>query len=180
MFHLVRSGLAYMLPMLSANTVLYSLDADAKCHWDEFVSMTPLCPRQVILAKYLLAYGNAALLTLAGLFTSWISTLGKGSGLWTLYPILFILLWAIMFLPLRYRFTRGQATFFMFLIWGVIAALLLNPGRQAIADFLFGWMDSLPVSLRAVIVVAAVAVLSVGSIKLSVRFYTRRQREWYD
>lgn len=175
-----HSVLAYTMPLLSANTVLYSLDADKKCHWDAFIAMTPLQPKDVVLAKYLLSYGNAALLTVIGFTASWISTLGKGAGFWTLYPILFVMLWGITILPLYYRFTKGQATVLMLLIWGFIIAVLLTPGGWKIAYFLFSWTRQIPEPLLMVIILATEGILSLFSIKLSIRWYTRRQRGWYD
>lgn len=173
-----NSTLAYIVPVLSGSTVvMYSLDADEKCHWDSFASMTPLCPRQIVLAKYLLSYGNVVLMFLLGLLASWISTSGRD--VFFCWPMGFVLLWTDMVLPLRYRFSRGQAMFFLLMIWAGIAALLLNPAGWRIALLLLGRINELSVPVVAV-GIAAVIVLSVISIRLSVRFYTSRQRGWYD
>lgn len=34
-------SLYYIMPVMSATAVLYSLDADERCHWDRFAAVTP-------------------------------------------------------------------------------------------------------------------------------------------
>ena len=174
------STMAYILPLLLGNTVLYSVDADEKCHWDSFTSMTPLRPRQIVLAKYLLAYGLTGLMTLLGLLVSWVSTMGGGNSSWVLRPMAFVLVWVAMFLPLRYRFQRGQAMMFVFLFWVLIVGALLSPKGYWLLHGLLHLPEMVPLPLLAVGGAAAMAALNALSIKLSVRFYTSRQRGWYD
>lgn len=168
-----------LIPLLSANLVVLTIDADECWRWDRFAAMSPLRPWQIVLAKYVLAYSVLALIVATGLLAGWVSTLGKGGQpMW--WDASLVLLELTTWLPLRYRFERGKSAIFLILIWGGIAALLLNPWGLAIADILSGWMDTIPRPLLRLGAGAFLLVLNIGSIPLSIRFYTRRQRGWYD
>lgn len=168
-------SVSLMIPLLSANMVMTTIDADERWCWDRFAGMMPLRPWQIVLAKYLLAYGVLALIAVVELLAGWISTLGKG-GLPVWRTAAVILLELGPWLPLRYRFGRGKSVFFLILIWGSFAVLLLNPWGLEIADFLFGWMESAPGTALALGGAALLAGMSAVSYCLAVRFYTRGQR----
>lgn len=67
-----------LIPLLSANLVVLTIDADERWRWDRFAAMSPLRPWQIVLAKYVLAYSVLALIVATGLLAGWVSTLGKG------------------------------------------------------------------------------------------------------
>lgn len=172
-------SLSTIIPLLTANQVMYTIDGDERWRWDRFAAISPLRPWQIVLAKYLLAYGLLAWIIGAEWLAGWASSLGKGGTLeW--WGAVVVLLELATWLPLRYRFDRGKAVAGLILIWGVFAALLLNPWGLMIADVLFGWMDGIPRSVLALGAAAVLVGLSAGSVFLAIRFYTRRQRGWYD
>lgn len=171
--------LSLSIPLLSANLVVTTIDADERWRWDRFAAMTPLRPWRIVLAKYIFAYSVLALIVVVGLLSGWVSTLGKG-GLSLWFEAAAVLLELATWLPLRYRFERGKSNIFPLLLWGAFAALLLNPWGLEIAEFLFGWMEGVP---RLALILGGglcLAGLHIGSIFLSIRFYTRRRRGWYD
>lgn len=163
------------IPLLSANMVMMTIDSDERWRWDRFAGMLPLWPWQIVLAKYLLAYGVLALIAGTGLLAGWVSTLGKG-GMPMGRTAVVLLLEFGLWLPLRYRFGRGKSLAILMLLLGSFAVLLLNPWGLEIADFLLGWMESVPEAALALGGAALLAGMSAVSYCLAVRFYTRGQR----
>ena len=68
------------------------------------------------------------------------------------------------------------------IIWGLAAAAILGAAhwRYHLIEAVFGWMDAVPVPALAAGCIIVLGVLNIFSVILSVRFYTRRQRGWYD
>lgn len=161
-----------MMPVLAANIVLAAISSDEVCHWDRFAAMTPLRPWQLVLEKYLLAYGLTA--ALAG---------AKGrDGLDSWMVTVLALLSTVTALPLTYRFGRQKGSTVLLIVWGAAAALILGTAyfRYAWIEWAFGWLEEVPVPLLAAGGGCALLALNAGSVCLSIRFYARRQRGWYD
>ena len=170
-----------IMPAMGANAVLGAVSNDQACRWDRFVAMTPLRPWQLVLEKYLLAYGLMALLAVLGALAGWASIMGRGGlSVWTV--VVAALLFNAMGLPLVYRFGRQMGSTILLSVWGIAAAVILGTAywRRELLGKVFGWMGEVPPPVLAAEIAAAVLVINIGSVLLSVRFYTRRQRGAYD
>lgn len=170
-----------VLPIMAANVVLTAVSSDQVCHWDRFAAMTPLRPWQLVLEKYLLAYGLTALLAALGALAGWISTMGRGGlDMWT--AVVMVLLFTAMALPLTYRFGRHKGGTILLAFWGLSAAVILGTAhfRYEWIELAFGWMEGVPVPRLVLGGGCALLALNAGSVLLSVRCYTRRQRGAYD
>lgn len=170
-----RSHLYSIVPILMTNVVITAIDADKRCRWDMFAGMLPLHPRQIVLAKYLLAYGIVAVMIILGALAGWVSTLGKGgTSMWQAAAVMLTLhaLWT----PLRYRFDRAKGTLILGAVLGGFAALMLNPWGLEIADFLFDWIDTASKTALALGGAAVLIGANLISFWFSVGAYTRRQR----
>lgn len=168
------AGFLYgMLPMFSLTISLNSVSAD-EGRWDRFAAVTPLRPWQIVPAKYLFAYGCLAVMTALAALAG-----GGGVKLWTVAAITPLVL--AMALPLLYRFGRQRGSIVLLLFWGLAAAAILGSAhfRYDLIESAFGWLEDVPAPLLAVGGGCALLALNAGSILLSVRFYTRRQRGWY-
>ncbi len=104
---------------------------------------------------------------------------GGGVKLWTVAAITPLVL--AMALPLLYRFGRQRGSIVLLLFWGLAAAAILGSAhfRYDLIESAFGWLEDVPAPLLAGGGGCALLALNAGSILLSVRFYTRRQRGWY-
>lgn len=168
------AGFLYsMLPVFSLTISLNSVSAD-EGRWDRFAAVTPLRPWQIVLTKYLFAYGCLAAMTALAALAG-----GGGVKLWTVAAITPLVL--AMALPLLYRLGRRRGSPVLLLFWGLAAAAILGTAhfRYDFIESAFGWIEAVPVPLLAAGAGAALLALNVGSILLSIRFYTRRQRGWY-
>lgn len=170
-----------IMPAMGANVVLGAIHYDQACRWDRFIAMTHLRPWQLVLEKYLLVYGLIALLAVLSVLAGWVSARGR-SGLSVWAVIVATLLFDAMGLPLVYRFGQPKGSTIVLSIWGAAAAVILGTAhwRRDLLGRAFGWMGEIPASALAAGTAAAVLLINVGSILLSVRFYARRQRGMYD
>lgn len=163
-----------MLPVFSLTFALNNVSADESCRWDRFAAMSPLRPRQIVLAKYVFALGVLAITTALAALA------GGSSALWTAAALTLPAL--AISLPLTYRLgkRKGSAVFLFF--WGLVAAAILGTAyfRYDLIESSFGWIEDVPVPLLAAGGGAALLALSAGSVLLSICFYTRRLRGWYD
>lgn len=76
------AGFLYsMLPVFSLTISLNSVSAD-EGRWDRFAAVTPLRPWQIVLTKYLFAYGCLAVMTALAALAG-----GAGVKLWTVAAI---------------------------------------------------------------------------------------------
>lgn len=171
-----RSWMYSIMPVMAANIVVSAVNSDQACRWDLFAAMTPLRPWQMVLEKYLLFYGLMTLLAVLSALACWAGTLN----MWTV--VVAALLFNAMGLPLVYRFGRHTGSTILLGAWGVVAAVILGAAywRRELLDKVFGWMGEIPASVLAAGTAAVVAVINIGSILLSVRFYARRQQGMYD
>ena len=170
-----------IMPAMASSVVLNSIAADEGCRWDRFIAMTPLRPWQLVLEKYLLFYGLTALLAALSFLAGWVTTMGRG-GLNVWATVIAVLLFNAMGLPLVYRFGQPKGSAILLSVWGAAAAVILGAAhwRHELLGKVFGWMNDIPIpALTAGIIVVLLAV-NVGSVLLSIRFYARRQRGWYD
>ena len=99
--------------------------------------------------------------------------------MWTVAAITPLVL--AMALPLLYRFGRQRGSIVLLLFWGLAAAAILGSAhfRYDLIESAFGWLEDVPAPLLAGGGGCALLALNAGSILLSARFYTRRQRGWY-
>lgn len=170
-----------IMPAMGANVVLNAISNDRACRWDRFIAMTSLRPWQLVLEKYLLAYVLTALLAALGTLAGWITTRGQG-GLHVWAVVIAVLLYNAMGLPLLYRFGQPMGSTILLSIWGAAAAVILGTAywRRELLSKAFGWMSDIPVPLLAAGIIALLLAVNAGSVLLSIRFYTRRRRGWYD
>lgn len=175
------SFLYYFMPALSITIVRNAVSYDHERRWDRFAAMTPLRPWALVLEKYLLAYGALALMAGLGALAGWISTLGKsGANMWM--PVVLALLMTATDLPVVYRFGRQRGAIILMVSWGLVAAAILGTAHwnYALIKLVFGWMEDVPFLALLAGIGGMLLVVNAGSILLSIRFYARRQRGWYD
>lgn len=169
------AGFLYsMLPVFSLTISLNSVSAD-EGRWDRFVAVTPLRLWQIVLTKYLFAYGCLTVMTALAALAG-----GGGVKLWTVAAITPLVL--AMALPLLYRLGRQRGSIVLLLFWGLTAAAILGTAyfRYDLIESAFGWLEDISTPLLVVGGGVSLLALNAGSILLSIRFYTRRQRGWYD
>lgn len=70
----------------------------------------------------------------------------------------------------------------LLIVWGAAAAVILGTAylRYEWIELVFGWLEDVPAPLLAAGGGGALLALNAASLLLSIRFYTRRQRGWYD
>lgn len=174
-------SLYYLMPVMSSTIVLSAISNDEACRWDRFIAMTPLRPWQIVLAKYLFAYGTLTLLSVLGALAGRVSASGRG-GAELLTEVVLVLLATTLALPLVYRFGRQTGGRILIIIILGFAVAILGPAhlKYEWIDAAFGWIDDVPVPALAAGIVGLLLALHLFSFLLSVRFYTRRQRGRYD
>lgn len=176
-----RSFLFYTLPVVCFGVTLNAIGVDHDCRWDRFAAMTPLRPWELVLEKYLLSYGILALIAGLGALAGRISTVGQGGNdMWA--TIVLVLLATATALPLVYRFGQQKGRLILLGFWGLVAALILGTAQWSfeVIEWFFGWIEEIPALALAVGVTVLLTAANVWSFHLSTRFYTRRQRGWYD
>ena len=163
-----------MLPMFSVTVSLNSVSADED-RWDRFVAVTPLRPWQIVLAKYLYAYGCLAVMTALAALAG-----GGGVKLWAAAAITPLAL--AMSLPPLYRLGRRRGSMALLSFWGLAAAAVLGTAhfRYDLIESAFGWIEAVPPPALAAGITAVLLAANAASIRLSIRYYTRRRRGWYD
>ena len=152
--------------MLPITTLSY----DERSKWSQLAAMMPYTSRQLVLSKYLLGYiGTAIVMVLtavARLFTG----SGEGTSLLTLFltPCVGALILAVL-LPVMIRLGTEKGRLAYILTVGLLAGVSagLEPGK----------LPALTVSPAMVLAVAygAVVLLSLLSIRLSIRFYEKQK-----
>lgn len=175
------SFLYYLMPAMSATIALNAVSADHECRWDRFAAMTPLRPWQLVLEKYLFTYGTLALLGGLSFLAAWAAASGENnSSTWA--AIVLVLLLIATSLPLVYRFGRQKGGMILMIFWGLVAALILGAAHwnYGLIETAFGWVEEVPAPALAAGTTVFLIAANVWSFYLSVRFYARRQRGWYD
>ena len=176
------SSVYYTATIVAADTViLNAIESDVRCGWDRFLSMTSLRPWEPVLGKYLLSFGAVAWAAGIGALLVWNSSEGMDwVELWTAVVLCFLCI--AMMLPLAYRYGQQKGGIILFAIWGLAAVLILGTARWSFAtiEWLFGWLEAVPALALALGLAVLLAAANVWSFRLSVRFYTRRRRGWYD
>lgn len=175
------NAMFYLMPVMASTIVLNAVSNDQACRWDLFAAVTPLRPWEIVVGKYVFAYGILALLTGLGTLAGWISTLGKGGSNMGTVVVLVSLMTALG-LPLVYRFGRHKGATVLLVIWGLAAAAIFGAAHwnYGLIEAAFGWIDAVPVPVMMAGCTVILAVLNICSVFLSIRFYTRRQKGWYD
>lgn len=145
---------------------------DERAQWDRLAPMLPYTTRTVVLSKYVLAWGltlsTGGLYLLGRMFrpeyarrdvlTSFFFALAAS-----------LLLQAILY-PILFRVGVEKGRLMMILISTVVAALLAGAAVSVGGAVIF----TLPVQVLAPVALAAAAVVSVASIPVAARQYTRR------
>lgn len=175
------NSLYYLMPVMSSTIVMSAIGSDEFCRWDRFIAMSPLRPWQIVLAKYLFAYGTLTLMSVLGALANHVSASGR-SGAEVLTEVVLALLATAMALPLVYRFGRQMGARILGIIILGLAMAILGPAYLKYEWIVaaFGWMDDVPAPALAVGIIGLLLALHLFSFLLSIRFYTRRQRGWYD
>lgn len=166
----------FILAAYSLFMPVNAIAQDERYQWDRFAAILPVQPWKMVLEKYLLAWGQTAFAFGLSALLCWVrdsenltaqDLLHFGMTVFTV-----LLLFEACVLPVVYRFGRQKAMNMVIypLVMGMLAVLLGLRGK-AMADL--SWLFRPSVLLLA----AAVNLLS---FLLSVRFFTRRQRGWYD
>lgn len=165
--------------LLSYFPVIFAVNAIAvdEGRWDRFAAVMPLRPREIVLGKYMLAWGNLGLTTGASALACWAGGRGVLTGSGRDYlgmAASAVLLLLAVILPAVYRFGRQKgAVLTMYPLMALLGAALFwgqENDSAALAELLR------PTAFRFLLS----AGLHLASIPVSVLFYTRRQRGWYD
>ncbi|MDE7218015.1 MAG: ABC-2 transporter permease [Oscillospiraceae bacterium] len=175
------SFLYYLMPAMSVTIALNAVSTDHECCWDRFAAMTPLRPWQLVLEKYLFTYGTLALMAGLSFLVVWAAASDENSSsIWV--AIVLVLLFVDMSLPLVYRFGRQKGGMTLMIFWGLVAALILGAAHwnYGLIETAFGWVEEVPAPALAAGIAVFLAAANAWSFYLSVRFYARRQRGWYD
>lgn len=176
------SSVYYTATIVAADTViLNALESDVRCGWDRFIAMTALRPWKPVLGKYLLSCGAVVWAVGVGALLVWNSPEGMDWVELCTAVVLSVLCIAMM-LPLSYRYGRQKGGIILMATWGLAAVLILGTARWSfeVIEWLFGWMEKLPAPALGVGLTILLAAANVWSFRLSIRFYTRRQRGAYD
>lgn len=176
------SSVYYTAAIVAADTViLNAIESDVRCGWDHFIAMTALCPWKPVLGKYLLSYGAVIWAVGIGALLVWNSPKGMDRvELWT--AVVLNVLCIAMMLPLTYRYGRQKGGIILLAIWGLAAVLILGTAQWSFEaiEWIFGWMEEVPAPALGMGLTVLLAAANVWSFRLSIRFYTRRQRGAYD
>lgn len=174
------NSLYYLMPVMASTVVLSAISSDETCRWDRFIAMSPLRPWQIVLGKYLFAYGVLALMSALSALAGLVSASGRG-GAELLTEVVLVLLADALALPLVYRFGRQTGARILLMIILGLAVAILGPAHLNYdwIEAAFGWMDAIPVPALAAGIAGILLALHLLSFLLSVRLYTRRQRGWY-
>lgn len=178
---LESASLYYLMPVYALTVTLNAVSSDHECRWDRFAAMTPLRPWQLVLEKYLFTYGTLALLGGLSFLAAWAAASDENnSSTWA--AIVLVLLLIATSLPLVYRFGRQKGGMILMIFWGLAAALLLGAAHwnYGLIETAFGWVEEVPAPALAAGTTVFLLAANVWSFYLSVRFYARRQRGWYD
>ena len=168
---------AFMIPI---NSLAY----DDKSKWDKYAAMLPYRISELVGSKYLLCViytGLAFLIVAVGMAVQGLVVTRTGidwTELWETELVLIVTMAFIMnlTLPLLYRFGTERGRMLMILMLG--AALGMGLGLVKIAKVLR--IPGLPLPLIVTAGVAAAVLLTVISVRLSMRFYRNRREGKYD
>ena len=168
---------AFMIPI---NSLAY----DDKSKWDKYAAMLPYRISELVGSKYLLCViytGLAFLIVAVGMAVQGLVVTRAGidwTELWETELVLIVTMAFIMnlTLPLLYRFGTERGRMLMVLMLG--AALGMGLGLVKIAKVLR--IPGLPLPLIVTAGVAAAVLLTVISVRLSMRFYRNRREGKYD
>ena len=168
---------AFMIPI---NSLAY----DDKSKWDKYAAMLPYRISELVGSKYLLCViytGLAFLIVAVGMAVQGLVVTKAGidwTDLWETELVLIVTMAFIMnlTLPLLYRFGTERGRMLMVLMLG--AALGMGLGLVKIAKVLR--IPGLPLPLIVTAGVAAAVLLTVISVRLSMRFYRNRREGKYD
>ena len=168
---------AFMIPI---NSLAY----DDKSKWDKYAAMLPYRISELVGSKYLLCViytGLAFLIVAVGMAVQGLVVTRAGidwTDLWETELVLIVTMAFIMnlTLPLLYRFGTERGRMLMILMLG--AALGMGLGLVKIAKVLR--IPGLPLPLIVTAGVAAAVLLTVISVRLSMRFYRNRREGKYD
>lgn len=168
---------AFMIPI---NSLAY----DDKSKWDKYAAMLPYRISELVGSKYLLCViytGLAFLIVAVGMAVQGLVVTRAGidwTELWETELVLIVTMAFIMnlTLPLLYRFGTERGRMLMILMLG--AALGMGLGLVKIAKVLR--IPGLPLPLIVTAGVAAAVLLTVISVRLSMRFYRNRREGKYD
>lgn len=168
---------AFMIPI---NSLAY----DDKSKWDKYAAMLPYRISELVGSKYLLCViytGLAFLIVAVGMAVQGLVVTKAGidwTDLWETELVLIVTMAFIMnlTLPLLYRFGTERGRMLMVLMLG--AALGMGLGLVKIAKVLR--IPGLPLPLIVTAGIAAAVLLTVISVRLSMRFYRNRREGKYD
>lgn len=168
---------AFMIPI---NSLAY----DDKSKWDKYAAMLPYRISELVGSKYLLCViytGLAFLIVAVGMAVQGLVVTRAGidwTELWETELVLIVTMAFIMnlTLPMLYRFGTERGRMLMILMLG--AALGMGLGLVKIAKVLR--IPGLPLPLIVTAGVAAAVLLTVISVRLSMRFYRNRREGKYD
>ena len=179
-------GSVYML-MLTMTLPLTTLAYDERCHWDQYMAMTPCSPKKIVLSKYLFTFllvlGMLALTFIIDAVKTFIlkSSYNLMDDLLTRAVILVMVLTVnSVSLPAVYRFGVEKGRFSMMAMCLMFFGIIMGGAALVGAETMFGWIDDIsPVLLCSGLAVILV-VFNVSSFFLSIRFYIKRRSGEYD
>lgn len=177
-----RTYVTLILPFAALSPPLDAVLCDERSRWDRFAATTPLGPWRPVLGRYLLAWGTLALslglVLLEERLVVWAAwTCFRAAWVYKTSGELLVglaLLAEAAALPVVYRLGSRWGRPALLVIWMAAAVGIWFAAASGRADALFGWLEE-----RRWESAAALLVLNVLSVPLSVRFYARRQRGLY-
>ena len=154
-----------------------ALAYDERSHWDQMAAMMPYADRDIVLGKYVFGWlSTAAAAAATFVLQTVLAAVWSGAEGPSVPVILLSVCVAVCILditlPMMFRFGVEKGRLAMFLIIFLVCA-----GAGAIASIERSSLDGgFYLSLSLVPAAITAAVLTVVSIPLSVRFYSRRKR----
>lgn len=167
---------AFIIPL---NAVAY----DEKCKWDRYAAMLPYRVSELVGCKYLLSVVYTllaiAIVVVGAAIRSMVFQSGTGWG--EVRDVILMIVMVMVFvmnltLPMLFRFGPERSRMLMTLMLGV--AIGLGVGVVKVANTLE--LPSLPVPVIAAAAIAVGAVMTVVSVRVSMRFYKNRRDGKYD
>lgn len=164
-----------MIPMTS---IAY----DENCKWDRFAAMMPYSVRNLVFEKYVFGYIMAVFATLISLISGFITGLVTGQGfsienlvILVVYVCLALILHSLN-LPFIYKLgvEKGRFVYLAFFVLLFVVFGMFEKEIMPVIDSLLNIQIS--IVLLAVALIAVTIACNIGSVLLSVRFYTKKIR----
>ena len=182
----VSTGNPFFLYFLIWMMGFYSLSAislDQGCGWDRYARTLPSSPRQVVAARYLITVGSMAAGAALALAVHLIAIDGQQSALEAVGAVPVVTAVSIVtisiMMPAAYKWGIEKARNGFLALFAVVFAvpLLMEQGvlDDAVLTRALSWLDTVPVGLLTVSVLAAAALVCWISYEIAWRIYRKQE-----